>query len=74
MIEYRLDLPPTMWIHPIVSIAQLEPATSPDNKYNCQINLNSPLIENDATTNNETEDVNTAPSYEIERLLNKRTR
>ena len=50
------DLPPTMKIHPAISIAQLEPAPMTHDRYGR------------ITESAETE----APSYEIERLLEKR--
>lgn len=58
-----------MRIHPVILIAQLEPAHQhEDDPYNRQPNINLPPVENDVSIDDPTE---TAPSYEIERLLDK---
>ena len=65
-LAYQLKLSSIMRIHPVVSIAQLEPA--PENApYNRQSNTKPPLI------NIKNEDDTSAPSYKIKRLLDKHT-
>ena len=60
---YRLELPPTMRIHPVISVAQLEPAHGED-PYGRVVNEEPPPItdEDGAIYDDE---------YVIERLLNK---
>lgn len=64
-LAFRLQLPPVMRIHPVISIAQLEPATPGPDPYGRSMDRDSPPVE-DEHINSE------APSYEIERLLEKR--
>ncbi len=65
-LAYELKLPPTMKIHPVVSVAQLEPAPlAEDDPYNREQNAEPPPVENEATDD-------PAPAYEIERLLDRR--
>lgn len=70
-LAYCLELPPTMRIHPVVLIVQLEPA-SKDNSYDRNISANSPPVKNEDL--NTIDNIEAAPSYKIERLLDKRTR
>jgi len=66
-LAYKLDLPPMMQIHPVISIAQLEPSPNPNNDpYGCDIANNSPPV----TKENDDYD---APSYKIKQLLDKQT-
>lgn len=61
-LAYRLDLPPTMRIHPVISVAQLEPAatnTSQD-PYGRKINAEPPPVRNESD------------KYRVERVLSKR--
>ncbi len=67
-LAYELDLPPTMRIHPVVSVAQLEPAYDND-PYGREANTEPPPVENEAVNSDNDE---TAPAYEIERLLDRR--
>ena len=62
-LAYRLELPPSMKIHPVISIAQLEPHTGPD-PYGRLSNPEPPPVEEEG----EVQD----PAYEVEKLLNKR--
>ena len=61
---YRLQLSSIMKIHSVIFIAQLKPTTSDSNPYDKETSDLPPMIDEYADTN--------APSYEIERLLNKR--
>lgn len=63
-MAYELELPPVMAIHPVVSIAQLEPAPPENDPYGRTRNIDPPPV---AAENDE------APEYEIERLVGKRT-
>lgn len=68
-LAYRLELRPNMRIHPVVSIAQLEPAKS-DDPYNRSQHDDPGPVE-------ETIDTSTGPGdptqpYEVERVLGKR--
>lgn len=65
MQAWRLDLPPMMRIHPIISIAQLEPATPGDDPYDRIVTADPPPVTN-------AHEDSASPSYEIERLLDKR--
>jgi hypothetical protein len=60
-LAYELSLPPNMKIHPVVSIAHLEPAKGPDPYQRARPNHPPPVEVENPTTNE-------APSYEIERL------
>lgn len=62
-LAYKLDLPPTMLVHPVISIAQLEPKVSGDDPYLRPRNDNQPAVENQDEA---------YPSFEIESLLDKR--
>ena len=65
---YRLELPPLMKIYPVVSIAQLEPATPGNDPYNRPFNSGPrPVIEEDDKDTDED-----SKPYEIETLLKKR--
>ncbi len=57
-LAYRLELPPVMTIHPVVSVVQLEPGSKDEDPYGRPRNINPPHVV-------ETED-------EIEILLEKR--
>ena len=63
-LAYRLELPPVMSIHPVISVAQLEPVPPGSDPYERPRPDNPPPVEEDGTD---------APSYEVERLLDKRT-
>ena len=60
-LAYRLDLPPLMKMHPVVSVAQLEPARSTPDSYE-RAQQPPPPVEEDGLTD----------LYEIETLLDKR--
>lgn len=64
-LAYRLELPPTVKIHPVVSVAQLEPLPPKPDPYNrARPDAgNPPAVENEDSE---------APSFEIERLLDRR--
>lgn len=63
-LAYRLELPPVMRMHPIVSITQLEPGPDDENPYARARNFDPPpVIEKDGTATD---------LYEIETLLEKR--
>ena len=64
-----------MRIHSVVSIAQLESALHKSDFYDCQLNVNSFSVKNEVSINDliTDDDVETAPVYEIEHLLNKWT-
>lgn len=63
-LAYELELPPTMKIHPVVSVAQLEPMPEDSNPYD-RLRENEPGL---------VEDEGVEPDfYEIERLLDRRT-
>ena len=64
-LAYRLELPPLMKIHPVISVAQLEPALSAD-PYHRQWNPEPPPV-----TDQEPE--KPGKPYELERLLEKKT-
>lgn len=63
---YRLELPPIMKIHPVASIAQLEPATPGPDPYGRTTDYHPPPVEE------EDDPLREAPHYEVERLLDKR--
>ena len=71
---YRLELPPVMKIHPVISIAQLEPATPGPDPYGRSTERNPPPVAetHPAATEAEAELARQAPLYEIERLIDKR--
>lgn len=60
---YRLELPPVMRIHPVISIAQLEPAATND-RYGRKINEEPPPVRNEADLEED--------EYEVERVIGKR--
>lgn len=63
-LAYRLDLPSHWRIHPVLSVAQLEPATSDDPFHRPRPDHpDSVFVEGDTAT---------VKSFEIERLINKR--
>lgn len=68
-LAYKLKLPPVIKIHPVISIAQLEPAPKKPDPYGRKHTTDPGLIQtkNDATT-----PIPDAPSYEISRILNER--
>ena len=63
-LAYRLELPPVMQIHPVISIAQLEPVPTATDPYSRPRNIMPPPI-----TEGDPED----RPYEIEKLLDKRS-
>ena len=72
-LAYRLELPPVMTIHPVISIAQLEPAPAPgaDPYKRPRPDMDNPppvQLEDDEDSDPE----NTAKPYEVERLLDRR--
>ena len=63
-LAYRLQLPPNMRIHPVVSVAQIEPAVDPaDDLYYRLPPPPGPVEEEDENPVN--------PLYKIERFLDK---
>ena len=70
-LAYRLELPPIMTIHPIISIAQLKPAPPPNAD---PYRRPRPDAENPPSIQlkNDNEPENPAKFYEIERLLDRR--
>ena len=67
-LAYRLELPPVMGIHPVISIAQLEPSPPPDSDpYHRPRPTNPPPVatEDDDPTN-------PARPYEVETLLDRK--
>ena len=65
-LAYWLKLLPIMCIHPVMSIAQLEPAPE-NNLYNWQSNMNSLFI----NIENKDNTIKSAPFYKIKCLLDK---
>ena len=63
-LAYRLELPPVMQIHPVISIAQLEPVPAATDPYSRPRNVIPPAV----TEGKEEE----AKPYELEKLLDKR--
>lgn len=63
-LAYELDLPPIIEIHPVISIAQLEPAPKSEDPFK------RPYPTNPGPVRAEGDD--SAPSYEIERIIGKR--
>ena len=67
-LAYRLELPPVMRIHPVISIAQLEPATDAGaDPYGRHTDMEPPPITENQEGNIE------EPEYEIERFLSHKT-
>ncbi len=65
-LAYRLDVPPDWRIHPVFSVAQLEPAPPPtEDPFGRPFLSNPPPVFVEGDTDN-------MKSFEIERLLNKR--
>ena len=72
-LAYRLELPPVMRIHPVISVAQLEPAASisgPD-RYGRKINLEPPPVINEDDAGKD-EGKDGGRPYDVERVLDKR--
>ena len=65
-LAYRLDLPPVMQIHPVISIAQLEPVPEAADPYARPRNIMPPAV----TEGNDSREE--GKPYEIEKLLGKR--
>ena len=66
-LAYKLDLPPTMGIHPVISVASLEPAPKGKDPYDRKKNNEQPaVLDNDPE--------GTGDHYEIELLLDRRER
>ena len=63
-LAYQLDLPSSWEIHPVISVAYLEPAPKEDDPFNRQSHEPGPVI-----TSNSYDPNDSAPSYEIEQLL-----
>lgn len=64
-LAYRLDVPPDWWIHPVFSVAQLEPAPPPAKDLFVRHFLsNPPPVFVKGNTDR-------LKSFEVERLLNK---
>lgn len=61
-LAYELDLPPTMAIHPVISIAQLEPAPKGSDPFQREYSWDPPPVKSEGDS---------APYYEIERLIGK---
>lgn len=75
-LAYKLQLPPTMRIWPVVSVAQLEPATGPDPYNRVRDDEPPPVDEADADTeskNGKDKDNDKGKPYEVEKLLDKKT-
>ena len=71
-LAYRLDLPEIMRIHPVISIAQLEPAPDPsEDPYQRTPKQPPPPVEEEVDDNPELTKKQFKP-YEIERLLDRR--
>ena len=74
-LAYKLELPPVMRIHPVISVAQLEPAASvsgPD-RYGRKVNLDPPPVINESELQEEaTEGRDKGKPYDVERILDKR--
>lgn len=68
-LAYRLELPATMRIHPVISIAQLEPASDQSEDPYSRTQPPPPPVEEDSNTDPE---LAKYPPYEIERLLERR--
>ena len=66
-LAYRLEIPNDWWIHPVFSVAQLEPAPEPSiDPFRRPYPHDLPAVFVD-------DDTNSLKSFEIDRLLNKRT-
>ena len=66
-LAYKLDMLRDWRVHPVFSVVQLEPVLSPtDDAFHCPHPHMSPTVFVDG-------DTHTAKSFEIDRLLNKRT-
>lgn len=66
-LAYRLAIPPHWKIHPVFSVAQLEPAPPPsEDLFHRPFPNHPPLVFVEG-------DTDAAKSFEVERLLNKRT-
>lgn len=66
-LAYRLAIPPHWKIHPVFSVAQLEPAPPPSgDPFHRPFPDQPPSVFVDG-------DIDTVKSFEVERLLNKRT-
>lgn len=63
-LAYGLKLPPTMTIHPVISVAQLEPVPRGPDPYNRPRPDHPPPVQ--------MEGLGDAPAYEIERLVDRR--
>lgn len=66
-LAFRLQLAPIMRIHPVISIAQLEPAAPGQDPYNRTVDREPPPVEEEDSPL-----ARQAPHYEIERLLDRR--
>ena len=67
-LAYKLELPPIMQIHPVISIAQLEPAPEGADPYNRFKSSNSQPV----TTEEDDDPDDPNKRYEIEALLDRR--
>lgn len=64
-LAYRLDIPPDWRIHPVFSVAQLEPAPPPaEDPFRKSFPSNTPSVFIESNIDN-------VKSFEIEKLLNK---
>lgn len=66
-LAYRLELPPIMRIHPVVSVAQLEPSPGPDPYQRLKDQYPPPVVENDSLDHHESD------VYELEAIVSKRS-
>ena len=66
-LVYELDLPPTWLVHPVISVAQLEPTPDGTDPYQRPRPDHPPSVETEGDTEH-------FKSYEVEKLVKKRVR